>query len=269
MNKGLTHVKAGDPLEIRAPVWNKMLDAARANEAHQHSVSRTLGADLRGVPILIKNNSGSDLARYSILGITGMVFSTTDDGFHQRLVFTGGSPSASHAGKFAVLQEPVDYGAIGPACVDGVTHVEVDMGSASHKNAEVASATDALVSGETGSARILWVESGTGNGKKAVIRLGSDHPDQDCEYTPTADEEYIGIDGDNGDQIYHMAPTTTSKYCEIGDDGYGVISMYVKDGQSCKIAKGLRWNENGHACQWKDWDDNTWYSLPWTYVEPT
>jgi len=33
MNKGLTHVKAGDPLDIRAPIWNKMLDAARANEA--------------------------------------------------------------------------------------------------------------------------------------------------------------------------------------------------------------------------------------------
>jgi hypothetical protein len=111
-----THVKAGDRLEIRAPVWNKMLDAARDRQAQQHNTGRTPGPDFRGVPVLIKNSSGADRSQYEILGVSGVVFAATDDGFKQRIVLTGVTPATdSHEGKFAVLAEPIGDEDIGPA----------------------------------------------------------------------------------------------------------------------------------------------------------
>jgi len=177
MNKGLTHVKAGDPLEVRAPIWNKMLDAARANEARQHSVSRTLGTDLRGVPVLIRNDSGSDCGQYGILGISGCVFSPADDGFKQRLALTGVTPATgAHEGKFAILAEPIAYQSIGPAIIDGTTICQVNITDASHEYADITDGDAAkLASAKSGPVQIIWSESGTGV-KWAVVRIGPKPP---------------------------------------------------------------------------------------------
>ena len=174
MNKGLTHVKAGDPLEIRAPVWNAMLDAARDRQARGHATERTPGPDFRGVPILIKNNSGADRSQYDILGVSGVVFAAMDDGFKQRIVLTGVTPATgSHEGKFAVLAEPIGDGDIGSAVVDGTTICQVNITDAAHEFADIANGDAAkLVSGETGPTQIIWIESGTGT-KWAVVRIGN------------------------------------------------------------------------------------------------
>jgi len=177
MNKGLTHVKGGDRLEIRAPVWNKMLDAARGHQARQHSTGSTPGQDFRGVPVLIKNNSGYDRSQYDILGISGVVFAATDDGFKQRIVLTGVTPAAdSHEGKFAVLAEPIGDGDIGPAIVDGMTICQVDITDTTHEYADIADGDAAqLTSAKSGPVQILWIESGTGT-KWAVVRIGPKPP---------------------------------------------------------------------------------------------
>ena len=177
MNKGLTKVKAGDPLDIRAPVWNAFIDAARDHQTRQHAIGRTPGPDFRGVPVLIKNNSGGNLGRYSVLGISGVAFSATDDGFKQRVVFTGVTPATnSHEGKFAILAAPIDNGAIGPAVVDGTVICQVNITNTNHKYAEVANGDTAkLASAKEGSAQILWAESETG-AKWAVIRIGAKTP---------------------------------------------------------------------------------------------
>ena len=177
MNKGLTHVKAGDPLEIRAPVWNAMLDAARGRQAQQHSTGRTPGPDFRGVPVLIKNDSGADRSQYEILGISGVVFAATDDGFKQRIVLTGETPAAdSHEGKFAVLAEPIGDGDIGPAIVDGTTICQINITDADHEYADIADGDAAkLVSAKSGPVQIIWIESGTGT-KWAVVRIGPKPP---------------------------------------------------------------------------------------------
>ena len=178
MNKGLTHVKAGDPLEIRAPVWNAMLDAARGRQAQQHSTGRTPGPDFRGVPVLIKNDSGADRSQYEILGISGVVFAATDDGFKQRIVLTGETPAAdSHEGKFAVLAEPIGDGDIGPAIVYGTTICQVDISDTSHEYADIADGdATKLASAKSGPVQILWIESGTGV-KWAVVRIGPKPPE--------------------------------------------------------------------------------------------
>ena len=180
MNTGLTHVKAGDRLEIRAPVWNKMLDAARDRQAQQHSTGRTPGPDFRGVPILIKNNSGADRSQYEILGVSGVVFAATDDGFKQRIVLTGVTPATgSHEGKFAVLAEPIGDGDIGPAIVDGTTICQINITDADHEYADIADGDAAkLVSAKSGPVQIIWIESGTGT-KWAVVRIGPKPPASD------------------------------------------------------------------------------------------
>ena len=268
MNKGLIHVKAGDPLDIRAPVWNAFIDAARDHQAREHMIGRTPGPDFRGVPVLVKNNSGGNLGRYSVLGISGVAFSATDDGFKQRVVFTGVTPATnSHEGKFAILAAPIDNGDIGPAVVDGSTICQVNVTDTSHKYAEVASGDSAkLASAEEGSAQILWAESGTGT-KWVIVRLGNEHPDKECDYTPNADDVYIGVDTGNDDEIYHKNPVTTTKFSEFKRITGG-FKMYVWDGSNCKEVDGLRWNDKGHAVQYFDPDDSNWKMLPWTYSPP-
>jgi len=172
MNKGLTHVKAGDPLDIRAPIWNQMLDAARDASNNRRTISRPRSRELTGTPILIRNDSGSDLARYEVLGITGCVFTSSDDGFFQRIVLTGDTPAAgSHEGKFAVLDTAIPNGEIGRAIVDGLAAVEVNVTDTGHEFAEIRDGyTSTLASAETGTAQIVHIESGTGD-KWSIVRL--------------------------------------------------------------------------------------------------
>jgi hypothetical protein len=89
------------------------------------------------------------------------------------VAFKGISPTvADHLGRFAVLLEPVKQGDIGPACVAGVCIVHVDVQDEDHEYADIADGRYRLATSDSGTARILWKEGGTGT-KWAVVRLGA------------------------------------------------------------------------------------------------
>jgi hypothetical protein len=166
------HVKAGDPVRLRAPVWNALLDAAAARQGEVgFGTESRPGRDV----VFVKNTSGADRERFDILGIDAPIFTPSDneESFKNQVALKGVTPTAAdHTGRFAVLMEPAKSGAVVPALLASISAVHVNVTDEDHAFADVADGQCGhLASGTTGAAQILWKEAGTGV-KWAVVRVG-------------------------------------------------------------------------------------------------
>ena len=128
-------VKKGEPLSIPAEEYNAFLQMA--NDYRTKSVAARPLQQERFVPhglVRIKNTTDADLARFSVLGIDGPLFSPDDnlEEYQNRLAFVGVTPTTDHLEKFAIIQEPLAVDAIGLAMVTGVTVAQVDVTSEGH-----------------------------------------------------------------------------------------------------------------------------------------
>ncbi len=172
-------VKPGDPLRITAKAWNEFVDAAEFVKSLRHGLANAGGRALTDQDVvLLKNASGGDLDRFGVLSITSVVYTPTDnpDGFKNRPVLSGVTPTADMAGDFAVALTPIPDGEIGPAVASGITVAQLNVISADHEYADTATGVGAtLRTCDTGRAQIIWRESGTGS-KWAVVRLGIEPP---------------------------------------------------------------------------------------------
>jgi hypothetical protein len=168
-------VRQGDSMEIQAAAWNACLDAAEAAKRGGGGLADAVGRQFRQADIvLVKNASGSDVSRFHVLGISGVIFTPTDSlpSFQNQVAFTGVTPTtASHAGKFLVCLDALKNGQIGRAWIAGVAQVQVNVASSSDAFCDVKNSDRTqLQSAPSGTARILWKESGTGT-KWAVVRI--------------------------------------------------------------------------------------------------
>ena len=167
-------VISGEPLRIPAPTYNTFIDAANDFLARRHNIAVPRPAENDSELVLVQNASGSDVDRFGVLGISDIVISPTDNptGFGNQVALVGVTPDADdHEGRFVIVAAPIADGRIGLARVHGVSWVQVDVTDAGHQYAEVKDGdATMLASGETGSAQILWKESGTGT-KWAVVRF--------------------------------------------------------------------------------------------------
>jgi hypothetical protein len=158
----LKKVRPGDPLVIPAATFNTFIDAARDYQERQRSTQRDAHRDqLDSGIVLVRNESGADRERFDVLGIEGPIIERVDneEEFKQRVALRGVVPSTPHAGKFAILLEPAKDQAIVRACVDGVCVVRVRMVDEAHTSADIAvGVASRLESGDSGTARLLWVE---------------------------------------------------------------------------------------------------------------
>ena len=166
--------RPGDKMQIAAAAWNACLDAAEAHRrgpGRGRPIEQYRQADI----VLCKNTSGSDVARFGVLGIAGVIISPTDslDEFQSQVAVTGTTPTTAHRGKFVVCLEPIAAGAIGRAWISGVCQVQVDIAAAGDQFCDViANDRTKLKSAGAGAARILYRE-GTGTGTKwCIVRLG-------------------------------------------------------------------------------------------------
>ena len=173
-------VHTGEPIELPAAAWNAMIDAAMAEQRQRSSIRlgphpRALGP--QAATVLLHNGVGYDLPRFGVAGIANVVISPADnaDAFKGRIALAGVVPTtADYLGQFAIAQEPIPDGAIGRALVAGISIVQIEVGSTSHTRADVCDGDyTKLESGASGTARILWAESGTGT-KWAIVRLGDE-----------------------------------------------------------------------------------------------
>jgi hypothetical protein len=168
------HVTAGEKFRFGARTYNEMtalIEKDRASSLSMQSRSARGNNDF----VLVKNISGSDVARFGVLGIAGIVFdpATALPAFVSRTVFTGQTPTEAHqAGQFLVCAEPIQHGAIGRAWADGIVTVRVDVLNEEHLFATANPGdTTQLVSGDGGLCSVLFKEPGIGT-KWAVVRFG-------------------------------------------------------------------------------------------------
>lgn len=171
----MAKVRAGEPLKPSARVWNDMVDVTQAYR---------LGV-ANGVPgprgwtnpelIQIRNDSLTDRSQYEILNIGEPLITPTQNlaSFKYQPVFKGTEPSATDAGKFAVLLEPIRRNKIGWARTTGMLRCQLQVYHPQHPYADIDSSAGifTLSSNWYGGAEILWKESGTGL-KWASVRLG-------------------------------------------------------------------------------------------------
>lgn len=165
----------GQAIPRDAATFSAFAEGARiARDSGAGMSAGTSGQFRQGDIIKVKNESGLDLTRRSILALSMPVFTPTDseDAFLRDVVMRGATPSTTDAGKFAILLEPAAQDQVVRAYVAGVVQVQVDVSDDTHTCAEVGTSTSALDSATSGSAQILWREGGTGV-QWAIVRFGS------------------------------------------------------------------------------------------------
>jgi hypothetical protein len=185
-------VQSGQRRHLPAAVWNAMLEAIDYVQSLRDSGwTQTGGSPARGGVIPVKNTSGADVSRFQVLGIDDVLHSPSDDldEFLSRPALTGVTPqTTAHQGKFVVTAEPVANNEVGLAIVSGITPVKIQVNEGQEDNdfAEVDDNSKAhLLLQSTGSAMILWRESGTGE-KWALVRLCNPSSEPPTPETHTA-----------------------------------------------------------------------------------
>ena len=157
---------------LTATNWNQLVDAARLAVKQVQTGGDVLEWTRQATIVRVRNDSGSDVSRFGVLGVKGGVAITPTDKlaeFQATPVLTTETLAATHAGKFVVAIEPIANGKIGRAVASGVVVCQVSVTTSGDAFAEAG--TGVLTTGATGSALVLYVESGTGT-KWAVVRIG-------------------------------------------------------------------------------------------------
>jgi hypothetical protein len=190
MSQTLNKVNSGDPLRIPATAYNAFVEAALAHRQSQQNIT---GGSKTPLPsnalnlVKVKNDSGTDVPQYGILGIGGSVFDPATaalDQWKTELVLSGVavSNSAHAGGRFVICAQHIKTGMIGLAWAGGVCPVSINVISESHSFATVdETAPNALKSALSGPCFILWKQTGTGV-KYGVVRFGIVVSSMECFY---------------------------------------------------------------------------------------
>lgn len=168
-------VRVGEPLKITAKCWNRVLDTISTQPEY-----RTSAKDLTRTNLLVQvlNTTSSTVDVWGVLEVSGVVNDPTAGNsaaaqWHDTPIIKGTTPSGTTAAKFVIAVEPIKAGKIGRAAIDGVVQCKLDVYAGTHEFAFPQATTTALKTGSAGGALILWKESGTGNGKWALVRIGT------------------------------------------------------------------------------------------------
>lgn len=233
MSNPYRKVTVGDPLPRSATLHNGMVDAVLAEKARQLGGGARVLTSLQNAAIIhVKNESGTDLAQFSVLGMDEPIFlpSGGEDAFKREVTFRGVTPVLTdHFGRFVVTLEPCLTGGVARAYAAGVTVVRVDVTDERHDRCDVQDAdTGVLLSGYHGTAQILWKEadadgyggSYTTGEQWAVVRIGAGPPGSIVAKATTSITARSGatygtgsakIQGDNGTAYVDDGVTVTVK----------------------------------------------------------
>ena len=164
----------GQPWRTDARVQNALMDAAAdAKAARGPGFEATPAEHFRqGDVVPVLNDTTQAVPRFGVLGIsTPIVLPAKNLGeFQQRVALRGVVPTSAHAGKFAVLIEPVPAGAVGRGIVSGATPGKVKAGSGDRADVIAGDVTQ-LAQQSSGAAQILWVDPGVSAGSTADALL--------------------------------------------------------------------------------------------------
>lgn len=167
--------------QISARAWNRAQDAADIVLGDRYA--QTGDAQTDGpkpyTPILAQNSTATVVNRWGVLSVAGVVFTPSGatgnatQQFQDQPVLSGGLPTGGSA--FVVAVEPIAAGKIGRVAVAGVVQAKVFISDAGHGFAKARNGDmTQLDSAPNGDVQILWKESGTGAGKWAIVRFGTE-----------------------------------------------------------------------------------------------
>ena len=174
------HVNAGDPIRIRSADWNDMLEISRQGGADQDWRRRGGGggAILATSPTtaLARNTGGTDIARWGVVKVGAPIILPADNvnEWGAKLAVDVASPTTLPAGTWlAVATTPIKAGKIGRIAIGGVTQCLLNVIDAGHGSAGALAGDTTLRSMPRGPCTIIWRESGTGSGKRAIVHIGT------------------------------------------------------------------------------------------------
>ena len=176
----LRKVLAGEQFVAPAATWNAFIDAAQDFKDRTADIGRQPVAGFRSSGIItVKNESGGARRQFDVLGLGEPMFPLAGNvgktSFDSLVAFRGVMPTKDmYTGRFAILMEPLAAGAIGRAVAAGVCPVRltVDDDKAVLCDVKNNDATS-LTTNPTGSATILWRESGSSGTVWAIVRIGT------------------------------------------------------------------------------------------------
>lgn len=162
----LQRIQPGQKFRPSATAWNAAMEATEAFLQTSRTAGIASGPDARWQYITIRNDSGADRDQFDVLGINGVAITPTEneDEFKSRPILSGVTPADAHAGKFAILQEPIPVGEYGRAMISGqsIARIKLIDGTAIGLFAErISGDATKLEHGNTGSVRILYLEDPT------------------------------------------------------------------------------------------------------------
>lgn len=174
------HVSPGATLEIPARTWNDLVDLARAWKAGRLARPSPRGGDEPNpyCEVLVRNDTGGDLPRGSILRITDVLVSPVDLEYDaQRLPTFSANVPTSTGDAVLVTLEAIPEDAFGRAVLSGHAVCDVEVQDSAHLYAipRVSDSTK-LDTAASGSIRILWREAGSSGTKRACVLLGCTIP---------------------------------------------------------------------------------------------
>jgi hypothetical protein len=121
------------------------------------------------IPIHLQNDLGRDLEFGEVIGL-GNQANTSDT--LQRVLLASEIVEEDHKDAFGIVSDQIPQGGLGYAYVAGVCLALVNVIDAEHKYAKVVDSEITLQSDSAGQAKIIWKESGVGESKLAVMKLG-------------------------------------------------------------------------------------------------
>jgi hypothetical protein len=182
MARGDGRVRPGQNIAaaFSARAWNRAQDAADLVLGDRGGLQAGAGqtSDYPYTWVLAKNTTSGTVPRWGVLKISNVEITPTSLSggataqFEQMPVLTGVTPTAN-APEWCVAVEPIAAGRIGRVAVGGVVQAKVNITSSGDQFVAAGTSVSALVSGGSGEGAILWKESGTGDGKWALIRFGA------------------------------------------------------------------------------------------------
>jgi hypothetical protein len=155
---------------------NILKEVARSSQA-DGLLSATSGGKSHEGLIYVLNNSGSQVNRFGVLGISGVIVDDTQNlaTFQNNWALAGTTPDdPEHRGKFVIAWEPIASGAIGRAFVFGTCPVQLTINNSTDNWADIVDGDAThLQSGPTGGVQILYVGDPDDDGLCwAIVRFG-------------------------------------------------------------------------------------------------
>ena len=164
-------VRPGQKFKANAETWNSFIDAAEYVKMMRGGMSGEMQRkDSKSGIVLARNATGQTMEQFAAISLGDLIIKPAENDAEFRSNPPVFEAIAVSAGKtLTILQQPLADTECGSAMLVGITPAKLTVSNEAHKFASPGSGT--LNSSESGSAQILWKESGTGE-KWAVLQLG-------------------------------------------------------------------------------------------------